>query len=251
VTSSAAARLVQFGFVLLCLGAWAIVSAMGLVSPIILPSFTATLSEFWTIVSQGVFWPDLVVTLSEWAFAFAIAGTAGLIVGALVAQSWFSVRVFDPLLSSLYSIPSILLFPLFVLFFGIGEGSKIAIGATIAFFPIALSTIAGMSRIDPSLVKAAHSMGASPVKAFALVRVPAALPVILGGMRLGMILAFLAVVGAETIASLAGLGHQIVTYSDMMDTPKMFAYTLLVVIVAIVLNAAVTATEQRARRRLA
>ena len=251
MTTGTVGRLVQLAFVILCLGAWAIVSAAGLVNPILLPPFGGTMSEFWGIVSEGTFWPDLVVTLTEWVVAFALAGTVGLLVGALVAQSWFSVRVFDPLFSSLYSIPSILLFPLFVLFFGIGEGSKIAIGATIAFFPIVLSTIAGMSGVDPTLIKAARSMGASRLRSFAQVRIPAALPIILGGVRLGVILAFLAVVGTEAIASLAGLGHQIVSYSDSMDTSKMFAYTLFVIIIAVALNAAVTATERHVRRRLA
>jgi ABC-type nitrate/sulfonate/bicarbonate transport system permease component len=249
--SDGASRLIQIGFLMICLAAWAAVSANELVSPIFLPPFGVTMRELWTIVSQGVFWPDLVVTLTEWALAFALAATGGLIAGALVARSWFGVRVFDPLFSSLYSIPSILLFPLFVLFFGVGEGSKIAIGASIAFFPIVLSTIAGVSGVDQTLIKAAHSMGASPLRMFALVRVPAALPIILGGVRLGAILAFLAVVGTETIASAAGLGHQIVTYSDSMDTPKMFAYTLLVIVIAVALNYGVTAAEQRARRRLA
>jgi ABC-type nitrate/sulfonate/bicarbonate transport system permease component len=251
MTAEGYARPVQIGFVVACLGAWAAASAMGLVDPIILPPFDSTMGELWAIVSKGVFWPDLVVTLSEWGVAVALAGTIGIGVGAFVAQSRFATRVFDPLLSSLYSVPTILLFPLFVLFFGVGEGSKIAIGATIGFFPIALSTIAGASHVDQSLIRAARSMGASNLSILTRVRAPAALPVILGGVRLGVILAFLSVIGTEAIASLAGLGHQIVTYSDSMDTPKMFAYTLLVVMIAVALNAAITTAERRARRRLA
>jgi ABC-type nitrate/sulfonate/bicarbonate transport system permease component len=241
---------IQIAFIALCLGVWAAISAAGLVSPILLPPFPLTMAEFWGILIQGVFWPDLVVTLSEWFGAFVLAAAAGLVIGAVVARNRFRVRVFDPLFSSLYSVPTILLFPLFVLFFGVGEGSKIAIGAAISFFPIVLSSIAGMSGVDEGLLTAARSMGASALQISIRVRIPAALPIIIGGLRLGAILAFLAVIGTEAIASVAGLGHQIVTYSDSMDTAKMFAYTLLVVLIALSLNAVVTESERLVRARL-
>jgi ABC-type nitrate/sulfonate/bicarbonate transport system permease component len=251
VISPQVSRFVQIAFLLACALAWAVVGSRGLVNPILLPPITATFRELWLLLREGAFWPDLLVTLSEVMFAFSLAAVGGLATGALVAQSRFGVRVFDPLFSSLYSIPTILLFPMFVLFFGLGQGSKIAMGTTIAFFPITLTTIAGFSGIDPGLLKAARSMGASALQTFWMVRLPAALPIILGGLRLGLILALLAIIGTETIASVAGLGHQIVTFSDSMDTAKMFAYTILVIAIAIAFNAAVTTVERRVQRRFA
>jgi ABC-type nitrate/sulfonate/bicarbonate transport system permease component len=249
--SSALSRSVQLAFIIACAAVWYAVSDYGFVNALLLPSFTQTMSDLWQIIREGAFWPDLAVTMYELVMAFIIAAVAGMAVGYLVSRTRYAIRVFDPLFSGLYSVPTILLFPLFVLFFGLGSGSKIAMGTAIAFFPVVLTTIAGLGDVDASLVKAARSMGASNWQLFASVMLPGSLPVVLGGLRLGLILALLAILGSETIASLAGLGHQIVTYSDAMDTSKMFAYTVLVVAIATALNALVTAVEGLARRKLA
>jgi ABC-type nitrate/sulfonate/bicarbonate transport system permease component len=158
------------------------------------------------------------------------------------------VRVFDPLLAGIYSIPAILLFPLYVLFFGLGAGSKIAIGANIAFFPVVLNTIAGFANVDKTYVTAARSMGASGAQMFWSVMLPAAFPVVLTGLRIGFIIAFLAILGSETIASLAGLGHRIVTYAESMDPAKMFAYIFFAIFIAVALNGVVSYVEARVKR---
>ena len=183
------------------------------------------------------------MTLYEFACAFCIAASLGCATGYLVSRAPFSIRVFDPLLAGMYSIPAILLFPLYVLFFGLGAGSKIAIGATIAFFPVALNTIAGFAYVEKAYVTAARSMGASEAQMFWSVMLPAAFPVVLTGLRIGFIVAFLSILGAETIASLAGLGHRIVTYAESMDPAKMFAYIFFAIIIAFVLNGVVSVVE--------
>lgn len=241
-------RLVQAGFVAALLLAWNFVSTHGLVSPILLPSLAASWHEFVALLVSGSYWPDLRVTLYELVVAFFIAATLGATTGYLVSRSRFSVRVFDPLFAGLYSIPAILLFPLYVLFFGLGPGSKIAIGVTIAFFPIALNTIAGFDYVDRAYVTAARSMGASGPQMFWSVMLPAAFPVVLVGLRMGFILAFLSILGSETIASLAGLGHRIVSYAESMDPDKMFAYIFFAILVAFLLNGAVSLLEARVRR---
>jgi ABC-type nitrate/sulfonate/bicarbonate transport system permease component len=134
------------------------------------------------------------------------------------------------------------------LFFGLGAGSKIAIGTTIAFFPIILNTIAGFDYVDRSYITAARSMGASGVQMFWSVMLPAAFPVVLAGLRMGFILAFLSILGSETIASLAGLGHRIVSYAESMDPAKMFAYIFLAIIIAFLLNGFVSLIEARVKR---
>ncbi|HTH96913.1 MAG TPA: ABC transporter permease [Stellaceae bacterium] len=242
---------VKLGFVLLLGIAWYVSSAHQLVNPLLVPSFTATMQDLWTLLRDGVFWPDLRITLYELVVAFAIASILGLAVGYAVSRTRYTIKVFDPLFSSLYSVPTILLFPLFVLFFGLGSGSKIAMGATIAFFPVVLTTIAGLGNAEVGLVKAARSMGASDWQMFWQIMLPASLPVVLGGLRIGMVSALLAILGTETIAAIGGLGHQIVNYSDAMDTPMMFAYTLLVLAIATALNSLVTALEGFARQRIA
>src|SRR5208283_4507523 len=132
--------------------------------------------EFVLLIESGSYWPDLDVTLYELAVAFVISASTGCIIGYFISRSRYTVRVFDPLFAGLYSIPAILLFPLYVLFFGLGAGSKIAIGATIAFFPVVLNTIAGFDYVERSFITAARSMGASQVQMFWSVMLPAAFP---------------------------------------------------------------------------
>ena len=173
-------------------------------------------------------WPDLEVTLTELAIAFAISCTSGVTLGYLISRSQYLIRVFEPLLAGIYSVPIILFLPLYVLFFGLGPGSKIALGTTISFFPIVLNTIAGFGYVDRIFITAARSMGASDVQMFRYVLLPAALPVILTGLRMGFTVALLSILGSETIASLAGLGHKIVHLAEAMETARMFAYIAFV-----------------------
>ncbi len=242
-------RVTQAAFVAAVILVWWLVSRNGYISPILLPPLTDSVHEFVLLIERGAYWPDLSVTLYELVVAFLIASTSGCLIGYLVSRSRFAVRVFDPLFAGLYSIPAILLFPLYVLFFGLGPGSKIAIGATIAFFPIILNTIAGFDYVDRSYITAARSMGASGLQMFWSVMLPAAFPVVLAGLRIGFILAFLSILGSETIASLSGLGHRIVSYAESMDPAKMFAYIFLAIIIAFLLNAFVSTVEARVRRR--
>jgi ABC-type nitrate/sulfonate/bicarbonate transport system permease component len=218
------------------------------VNPILLPRLTDSWEAFVDLLASGSYWPALRITLSELLTAFVIAASLGCVIGYMVSRTRFTVRMFDPFFAGLYSIPAILLFPLYVLFFGIGEGSKIAIGATIAFFPVVLNTIAGFDYVDRTYVRAAKSMGASPVQMFWSVMLPAAFPVVLTGLRIGFILAFLSILGTETISSLGGLGHQIVTYSERIEPAKMYAYIFLAIVIAFLLNLFVSALERRARR---
>ena len=116
------------------------------------------------VVASGAFIPDLKVTLGELAAAFAISMPLGISLGYVISRSRYLIKVFEPLLAAIYAIPIILFLPLYVLLLGLGPNSKIALGATISFFPIVLSTIAGFGYVDRALVTAARSMGASDLQ---------------------------------------------------------------------------------------
>ncbi len=246
--SRLAQRFVQLGFLVLVALAWQIIVSRGGVSPILLPPPAAVYREFLSLLRTGMFWPDLKVTFYELAVAFSIAAVAGSSIGYFVSRSRYAIRVFDPLFAGIFAIPAILLYPLYVLFFGLGPGSKIAMGATIAFFPIVLNTISGLSRVDSAYVTAARSMGASSPQMFWSVMLPAAFPIVLTGLRMGLILAFLSILGSETIASFSGLGHQIAGLAENMDTARMFAYIVFVLLIAFMINFAVSFAEARGRR---
>lgn len=243
-----AERLVQLGLLVAVVLAWHVATIDRHVSPLLLPPLAAVYREFVALLVSGGFWPDLRVTLYELAVAFSIAAVAGCFIGYLVSRSGYAVKVFDPLLAGMYSVPAILLYPLYLLFFGLGSGSKIAIGATIAFFPVALNAIAGLSYVDRGYITAARSMGASTWQMFWCVMLPAAFPVVLAGLRMGCILAFLSILGTETISSLAGIGHRIAALAEAMESARMFAYIVFAVLAAFLLNTLVSFIEGRAGR---
>jgi ABC-type nitrate/sulfonate/bicarbonate transport system permease component len=244
-----ASRAVQVIFVLGVLLLWYCATAYWGISKILLPNPVNVWSELKGILASGEFWPDLRVTLTEVAIAFAISCSSGVTIGYLISRSPYLIKVFEPLLAGFYSVPIILFLPLYVLFFGLGPGSKIALGTTISFFPIVLNTIAGFGYVDRIFVTAARSMGASNVQMFWHVLLPAAFPVILTGLRIGFTVTLLSILGSETIASLAGLGHRIVELAEGMETARMFAYIAFAVMFAVLLNTTVSALERRGKRQ--
>jgi ABC-type nitrate/sulfonate/bicarbonate transport system permease component len=240
-----ATRAVQVTFLLALILLWYMATTRWHVSPLLLPNPVAVWNDFLDILRTGEFLGDLRVTLTELAAAFAISASSGVITGYFISRSQYRIRVFEPLFAGIYSIPIILFLPLYILFFGLGPASKIALGATISFFPIVLNTIAGFGYVDRIFVVAARSMGASNYQMFRHVLLPAALPVILTGMRIGFTVALLSIIGSEAIASLAGLGHRIVHLAEAMEMTRMFAYIAFVVAIAAILNTLVSSLERR------
>jgi ABC-type nitrate/sulfonate/bicarbonate transport system permease component len=239
------ARSIQIGFVAGIVLLWYVVGLSGAVNAIFLPELPRVLDKFWQVLQTTRLYDNLRVTLTELVAAFSIACTLGLAVGYFVGRSRYAVLVFEPLLAGLFAIPLIVFLPLFILFFGIGMESKIAFGASYAFFPIALNTIGGISQVDPRFITVARSMGANDTQLFRRVLLPAALPVIITGLRIGCIVAFLSILGSEMIASLRGLGNRIVTLSEGMNMAEMFAYILFVIMFAAMLNLMLTKMQKR------
>src|SRR5262249_51241508 len=194
------------------------------------------------------FWAAVRVTLSTILQAYLIAIVLGVAAGYLVTRSRFLTRLLEPVISGLFAIPITLLFPLFILLFGIGPASKVAYGAAYAFFPIALNTIAGLANVDGRYLDAARSMGFPPSGVFRHVLLPAALPVILTGLRIGFFICFASVLGGETISSLAGVGRNIALAAELMEPSGMYSWIVVVIIAALLLNALVSAVENRMRR---
>ncbi len=241
-------RLVQVAFLVGLVSCWYLASTRWGVNRLLLPNPLSVYADLLEILRSGEYIDDLLTTLGELAVAFFVAATGGVALGYVVSRSSYWTTVFEPLFAGIYSIPLILFLPLFVLFFGLGPASKIALGASIGFFPIVLNTIAGLGHVDRLFVTAARSMGASDYHLFRYVMVPAALPVVLTGLRMGFTTALLSIIGSETLASLAGLGHRIVHLAEAMEMARMFAYIVLVIAIAAMLNVGVSALEARGRR---
>jgi ABC-type nitrate/sulfonate/bicarbonate transport system permease component len=239
------ARGVQVGFLALVALVWYYVASARLVSPIFLPPLPQVFEKLVQVVQTGRFYENMAVTLFELFVAFIVASICGLLIGFLVGRSRYATIVLEPLLAGVFAVPLIVFLPLYILFFGIGVESKIAFGASYAFFPVVLNTIGGISQVDQRLITVARSMGANERQLFRRVLVPAALPVIATGLRIGFTIGFLSILGSETISGLRGLGTRIANLSEGMNTPEMFAYILLVILLAIILNVSLTNLQRR------
>lgn len=228
--------------------AWHAAALSNRVSPLMLPPPAAVARQLLAILRAGDFWADLEITFSEVVAAFALAAALGGLAGFLISRSRFQVHVLEPLIAALYAVPVIVIYPLYVLFFGLGPPSKIALGATIAFFPIVLATISGFSQVAPIVTAAARSMGAAGWSMFRHVLLPAAFPVVLAGLRIGFILSFLSIIGGEMIASYQGIGRLIINQAEAMNTATMYAYIVLLIALALTVNLVDVLVEARARR---
>jgi ABC-type nitrate/sulfonate/bicarbonate transport system permease component len=239
------ARLIQLGFLAIACAAWYWSTATGSVSRLFLPEPAAVWSAFSRLVATDQFWSAVQVTLTTIAQAYAIALIAGMAAGYAVSRSRFLNDVLEPVIAGLFTIPITLFFPMFILFFGIGTGSKIAYGATYAFFPIALSTIAAFANVEPHFLRAARSMGATRWDTFRHVLMPAAFPVVLNGMRIAFFICFASVLGGETLSSVAGVGRNIAMAAELMEPARMYAWIAFVVLTAVTLNLLVSGFERR------
>ncbi len=239
------ARAIQIGFVAALFLLWDFAGERKLINAILLPAPRAVFWKFIALAQTSALYTHLLVTLMELVLGFLIAAAAGLSLGYFIGRSRYGTIVFEPLLAGVFAVPIVIFLPIFLLFFGIGPSSKIAFGATYAFFPIVLNTIGGISQVDDRYVRVARAMGADDVQMFRRVLLPAALPVIVTGLRIGCIIGFLSIIGSEMIAGIDGLGSQIVRLGEAMNTAEMFAYILFVIFFAILLNTGLSHLQAR------
>ncbi len=242
----AAQRLIQLGFLALAGGLWLWLTESGAVSPLFLPAPSAVYSALARLVGTSQFWSAVGITLSTIAKAYGIAIVAGVFAGWIITRSRFWTDVIEPVLAGLFTIPITLFFPMFILFFGIGPGSKVAYGATYGFFPVALNTIAALGHVDERYLRAARSMGASRLETFRHVLMPAALPVVLNGFRVGFFICFASVLGGEALSSVAGVGRNIALSAELMESARMYAWIGFVILTSVTLNLLISSIETRA-----
>jgi ABC-type nitrate/sulfonate/bicarbonate transport system permease component len=192
---------------------WALAAANARVflwfNPVLFPDPPAIGREAWRLLRLGSLQWDVLTSLARVVQGFAIAAILGVVVGTLVARVAVVENVIEPVLDVLRPIPPLAFLPLLVLYLGIGEASKVGFIAYSAFFPVFTTTREGIKYVDPLLVRAAESLGASQREILRYVIIPAAMPSIMTGLRLGFALSFFVIVAAEFIAAERGLGFLI------------------------------------------
>lgn len=239
---------IQGGTLLAVVLVWHVATRARWVSPLILPELGQLGRTFAALLVRRETYHHVAVTAGEFGAAMLVALGAGLLVGVLAGTVRYLGDLLEPVLLALYAIPVVMAFPLCILFFGIGSTSKIAFGGLYAFFPIAIHALKGLRHVDRGLVRAAVSMGAGPWLLLTRVMIPAAVPVILTGVRIGAVLGLLSIVAGEMLGSLEGVGQMLARSVEGLAAAEAFAWILVTVIMVSVVGGTLSWLEARLAR---
>ena len=195
-------------------------------------------------VVDGKLWLEMGYTLAGTVISFVLGSVLALALGLLFAISPRLEKALDPHLMMLNAMPRFALAPLFLLWFGLGIGSKIAVGASLAFFIVLANTVAGIRGVSPDLITLSRSLGASPRKMFFKVTLPSAVPVIFSGLRLALIYSMLGVVGAEIIAAEHGLGQTLAILQSTFNINGVMGLLVFLSVLGMVVTQSMTWLEK-------
>ena len=190
----------------------------------------------------------IAATLQRVAIGFATGAVLAIGIGLPAGHFRFIRNIIEPVVELLRPIPPLALLPLFIVWVGIGEGSKVGFITYATFFPMFLTTVHAVSRLDPLLIRASQSLGATPWQLFFRVILPAALPEMLTGIRLGIALSFFVIVIAEFIGAESGLGYLINDGRNFFLVPQMLGAAVLLGLLGYAGNALVRLAERRLLR---
>ena len=232
---------------ILCLLAiWELICQSGVVSSLFLPAPTAIISALLQMIADGEIGVSLAASLYRILAGFFIGSLVGLVVGLVTGTSALMDKIGTPIVNAIYPIPKIALLPLFILWLGIGELSKVTIIALGVFFPVAMNTYSGVKNVDTLLLKVAASFNASWWMTMKSVVLPNALPMIFAGLRLAAGTSLLLLVAAEMIAAQVGIGALILHYGDLMITDRLMAGVIVLSLLGLVFNLILQFLERKA-----
>jgi len=195
---------------------------------------------------DGTFWPHFLVTMVEIAIGFIVGTVLALVAGYGLARSDLFERLASPYLVAAQAVPILALAPLLVIWFGSGLLSKVVICSLIVFFPVAIATMVGIRSVDPRLLELGRSLRATKRQILTTLEIPAALPSIFGGVRVGATLAVVGALVGEWAGASTGLGVLInLAKGSLFDIPLMFATVLTIALVGIALYLTVVVVERR------
>lgn len=234
-------------FVIAFLGVWELSATRGLLDPTFFgrPSGIARYLHKG-FIGERTLWLELAYTLLGATISFIAGSVAAVSFGLVFMVLPRFHRAAEPYLTLLNAMPRIALAPLFLLWFGLGIGSKIAVGVSLTFFIVLAATVAGIRGVNSDHLILSKALGATPQQVFFKVTLPSAVPVIFAGLRLGLIFALLGVVGAELIAAEHGLGQ---TLAYLQSTFSMDGVMGLLFLLALI-GLSITSLMNRLERSL-
>ncbi len=231
---------------LVFLGIWKLVTAIGDYPVFILPAPEVVAERGVRAFGSGILWEHTSVTLLEVVLGFAAGATAAIVTGVALGKSVLVERVLSPYIVAAQAVPILALAPLLDIWFGGGLLARVVICALIVFFPIAIATMVGIRSTDPLLDEMLRSAGASAAQRVRLLEIPSALPVLFGGLRVGVTLAVIGAVVAEWAGASTGLGVLInIANQGLFDTPLMFVALATLAAIGLAFYGVVVLVERR------
>lgn len=227
------------------LGAWQAGAAIGVIDTFFLsrPSDIVVRIAAW--IASGSLWPHLMVTIEEALLGLAIGTAAGVAAGFGLARSPFAARVLEPFITMLNAVPRVVLAPLFMLWFGLGIWSKVALAVTLVFFVMFFSTYRGVRDADRVIIDNVRMLGATERQLMRHVLVPSALGWIFSSLQASLGFAMVGAVVGEYMGATRGLGYVIAQAEGTFDTTGVFAGMTILVVVVVVVSAGMSRVERR------
>lgn len=229
---------------MLLLTGWELVSRSGAIDPLFLPPPSRAIAELLTLIASGELLKALAISLYRVFFGFALAAIFGVALGTVMGRNRALDDLLDPLVELLRPISPLALFPLAILWFGIGDASKVFVIALAASFPVILNTYAGVRSIDLNLLRASRSLGANRREVFTGVVLPGSLPHIFTGIRLAWGISWIVIVAAEMVGASAGIGYMVLEAQQTFRTERLFAGIIVIAAIGLLTDVGFRALQR-------
>ncbi|WP_299391305.1 ABC transporter permease [Pelagibius sp.] len=219
-------------------------SSLGWINPLFLPSPAHIAQALYDVAASGELWRHFTASLGRILGGWAIGTAAGLALGTAMGLFTLARSIGMPLVSAIFPVPKIALLPLFILWFGIGEPSKLATIALGVFFPTVINCYSGIDGVARNLIRMAQSFDLPPRDIVRKVVLPGAMPTIIAGFRISSSVALILVVAAEMIGAEYGLGAFVLQAGHLMATDQLLAGVVCLSVLGLIFGAAITALER-------
>ncbi|MCC6306394.1 MAG: ABC transporter permease [Rhodobacteraceae bacterium] len=215
------------------------------VSPAVFPAPFSIWTAFRADLMDGTYMTHGVVTMREILGGFVIGSVFGFLLAMSISEFRWARRVLYPYVVVFQTIPKIALAPLFIVWFGFGIESKIALGVAVTFFPVLVNSLAGLDNVDPTQMDLMRAFCGTRMRIFLRVKLPTSVPFVFAGLELAIVLSVIAAVVAEFIGASRGLGYLVMLYNSQLNIAAEFAAIIVLSLIGFLLHAAVRQISRR------
>lgn len=240
--------LVGAAFLIALLALWQAGCSAGLIGELVLPSPAAVARALWAMAVSGELWLNLGASLYRLTLGWALGATCGALIGVLIGTNTAIRSAGSAFVAAVFPIPKVALLPLFIIWFGIGEWSKIATIAFGSFFPMAINTASGVDGVARSLIRMGQSFGLRDRAIIRDVILPGAMPGLLAGLRVSSSIAIILLVAAEMIGAENGIGAMVLAAGNLYQTDRLLAGVLVLSCLGLCVSWAITRLERHLLR---